>query len=99
MIKIRSNIHHNTMLIIGVPFSDSYFGITFLLKNNDEFYLAYALASFVSKISEIQEVINEEIQAGRVPLGDVKVYLNSDGSFKLRWLDKTDMKKHERKVG
>jgi hypothetical protein len=84
-------------LVVGLPIPDDYFGTALWLPGDSEEDIAWLVARFVVRAQIIEQLIQAEISAGRLPLGRVQVIPTDTGGFLLRWVDQ-EFGQHEHEV-
>ena len=76
----------NTVLRIGFPLPEDYFGILLIIQNSEPAHIAYVLALFVRQAEDIEKRIIEEIDKHGV-FGGVELQIDAEGQFTASWKD------------
>lgn len=85
-------------IVVGLPIPDPYSGTAIHFQPEDEGEIAWFIAHFIAKADKIEAAVQEEIARGHTPLGRAQLYLQTDGSFDMKWMDQAEMKVHERRI-
>lgn len=88
----------NPGIVIGLPIPDPYLGTTIHFEPEDEADIAWFIAHFVAKAEAIEAALQDEISRGLDPLGRIQLHLQDDGSFIIAWTDRTELKRHNRRI-
>ena len=83
---------------VGLNIPDDYFGTVISTDSRDPLEVARVLAAFVVHAQEIADIVQAEIERGHEPLGGFNVGLEHDGTVKIQWLARSDLKAHEKNI-
>ena len=82
-------------IVVGLNIPDNHFGTAISIKSSESKEVARVLASFIIHVEKLSKAMQEEIEAGRVPLGPAIIKLQDDGSLLIRWRKQNDLSVHE----
>lgn len=88
-----------TEIFVGLDVPDVFFGTVVRITDGDPEAVAYKLAAFVIHAEELSKMMQAEITAGRMPIGQANVEVQDDGSLLVKWRSQPDFKEHERRIG
>ena len=81
----------------GLNIPDDRFGTSISIKSSDPEAVARVLACFIVHVEQLSKAMQDEIAAGRMPLGPAVIDLQSDGSLLVRWRTR-DGRAHELQI-
>jgi len=82
---------------IGLNIPDDYFGTTLQIKGSDLADVAQELAVFVVHVEKLSKVMQDEIAAGRGPIGMASIEIQADESICVTWQD-CNFDQHEKHI-
>lgn len=81
-------------ICIGLNIPDDKWGTCLRIKSFDPERVVYELATFLVHVEPLSKAMEEEIAAGRRPLGPANIEIQEDGSLLVKWVTQ-DGKPHE----
>jgi hypothetical protein len=94
--KLRSQMGPLGSVIIGINLQNDFYGAVLVIDSAEPLEIAFKLASFVSRVAALEELMRREIADGRAPTGNATVTIEADGSLTVEWLDRAMTGKYKR---
>ena len=96
--KAREGSSGRVEIVVGLDIPDPHFGTALHITANSAEEIAYALAAFVTRASDLSTKMKAEVEAGRAPLGRAIITLDEDGGLTVRWRSQKDFSEHEKRI-
>lgn len=80
----------NVEFVFSLPVPDDFWGTGIRVRAGEPEESARHLATFVVHAEAISELMQEEVEAGRAPLGPALVEMQDDGSVLVKWRAQRD---------
>ena len=85
LVETANKVEGRVEIVLGINVPDEFRGTCISIKAGEPEEIARRLAALVVRIEKVSEVMQEEIDAGREPLGGAVVEVQDDGSLLIRW--------------
>ena len=88
--KVKDTAGTNSNVMIGIQYPDDFWGTTLSIKGQSLEEIEIEVSVFLASVEVIYEGLKVEIDAGKAPLGRIKIFVEEQGcSIRVHWMDQS----------